>query len=279
MRARTRRLPLIRRRSRNQCEATASGAGQRVLRVVASAMSPEEQAAQRDCPSASSGPCVRIFGPRPVARPFSASNLSPPVIVRPAGRQWRKCHALQTGEYRSGSADDAGRIDGRQQRSGDDHVTTAPPARGHAPPEVGQLVRVGDRHWVVSDIQASSFGIDGGGGAAAAMQHLVELSSVEDDGLSQDLSVIWEIEPGATVLETATLPAPGSTASTTPNGSTPSTTPSGGVRSPRLTAGRYRHRSAPGSPSRTTSSTPSSEPSKCPGSTCSSPMTSASGND
>ena len=41
-----------------------------------------------------------------------------------------------------------------------------------------------------------------------AVQHLAELSSVEDDGLSQELSVIWEIEPGAMVLETATLPHP-----------------------------------------------------------------------
>jgi superfamily II DNA or RNA helicase len=72
-------------------------------------------------------------------------------------------------------------------------------------PEVGQLVRVRDRHWVVSDVQASSFD---GGMAGAPVQHLVELSSVEDDGLSQELGVIWEIEPGAMVLETATLPRP-----------------------------------------------------------------------
>ena len=37
-----------------------------------------------------------------------------------------------------------------------------------------------------------------------------ELTSVggEDDGLDDDLTVIWEIEPGATILETATLPRP-----------------------------------------------------------------------
>jgi hypothetical protein len=38
-----------------------------------------------------------------------------------------------------------------------------------AAPEVGQLVRVRDRHWVVSDVQASS--LDGG----TAPQHLVDL--------------------------------------------------------------------------------------------------------
>src|SRR5205085_10146472 len=41
-----------------------------------------------------------------------------------------------------------------------------------------------------------------------AGQHLVELTSVEDDGLGEDLAVIWEIEPAATTLETATLPRP-----------------------------------------------------------------------
>lgn len=68
-------------------------------------------------------------------------------------------------------------------------------------PEVGQLVRVRDRHWVVSDLQASTL-------EGAKTQHLLELTSVEDDGLGDDLTVIWEIEPGAEILETATLPQP-----------------------------------------------------------------------
>lgn len=71
-----------------------------------------------------------------------------------------------------------------------------------AAPEVGQLVRVRDRHWVVSDVAASTLG-DG-----EQLQHLIELASVEDDGLGEELSVIWEIEPGTAVLDTATLPRP-----------------------------------------------------------------------
>lgn len=39
-------------------------------------------------------------------------------------------------------------------------------------------------------------------------QTLIDLSSVEDDGFGDDLNVIWEVEPGARVLETATLPRP-----------------------------------------------------------------------
>lgn len=76
-----------------------------------------------------------------------------------------------------------------------------------APPELNQLVRVRGRHWVVSDIRRSSLESDpltihGG------VQNLVELSSVEDDGLGETLSVVWEIEAGARVLASETFPIP-----------------------------------------------------------------------
>lgn len=82
------------------------------------------------------------------------------------------------------------------------HATDATVGAVVAAPEVGQLVQVRDRHWVVSDVAASTFG-DG-----RRPQHLVELASVEDDGLGHELSVVWEIEPGTAVLDTATLPRP-----------------------------------------------------------------------
>jgi hypothetical protein len=39
-------------------------------------------------------------------------------------------------------------------------------------------------------------------------QHLVTLSSVEDDALGEELQVIWELEPGACVYENKELPNP-----------------------------------------------------------------------
>jgi hypothetical protein len=68
-----------------------------------------------------------------------------------------------------------------------------------APPEENQLVRVRGRHWIVSDVLAN---------ALEEPQHLVELTSVEDDGLGEGLTVVWEVEPGARVLEKETFPAP-----------------------------------------------------------------------
>jgi hypothetical protein len=44
--------------------------------------------------------------------------------------------------------------------------------------------------------------------ADSGAQRLVSLSSVEDDALGEELQVIWEIEPGAQVIEKAALPEP-----------------------------------------------------------------------
>lgn len=77
-----------------------------------------------------------------------------------------------------------------------------------AVPEQGQLVLCRDRHWIVADIAASQLPRDPMSSGDTANQHLVTLSSVEDDGLGDLLQVIWELEPGAQTLTTATLPEP-----------------------------------------------------------------------
>ena len=43
---------------------------------------------------------------------------------------------------------------------------------------------------------------------SAGAQHLVSLSSVDEDSLGEELQVVWEIEPGAHVLERVALPEP-----------------------------------------------------------------------
>ena len=68
-------------------------------------------------------------------------------------------------------------------------------------PEPGQLVEVRRRQWVVSDVQGSVFKSNKNGG-----QHLVSLASIDEDALGEELQVIWQIEPGAQVLEKAGLP-------------------------------------------------------------------------
>jgi superfamily II DNA or RNA helicase len=78
-----------------------------------------------------------------------------------------------------------------------------------SPPEQGQLVNVRQRQYIVSEVAKSTLpatplkSLNGGGG-----QHLVTLSSVEDDALGEELEVIWELEPGASIIERVALPEP-----------------------------------------------------------------------
>ena len=82
----------------------------------------------------------------------------------------------------------------------------------------GQLVTVRQRQYVVVDVtqglptaqreQSESTYPPLPVQAHGAPQHKVLLSSVEDDALGEELQVIWEIEPGAAILERNSLPEP-----------------------------------------------------------------------
>ncbi|HXP33690.1 MAG TPA: DISARM system SNF2-like helicase DrmD [Acidimicrobiales bacterium] len=74
-------------------------------------------------------------------------------------------------------------------------------------PEMNALVQVRGRHWVVTEVRRGTVDVDVRGGAHQ-VQHVVELTSVEDDGLGEDLTVVWEVEPDASILYKETLPAP-----------------------------------------------------------------------
>jgi SNF2 family DNA or RNA helicase len=68
-------------------------------------------------------------------------------------------------------------------------------------PEVGQLVVVRKRPFVVAEIVPSST-------SPSHPSHLLKLSSVEDDGMGEEMEVIWELEPGTSIHEKSTLPVP-----------------------------------------------------------------------
>ena len=63
-------------------------------------------------------------------------------------------------------------------------------------PEQGQLVSVRSRNWIVNEVVPSTLPTRGLQGIAAS-QTLVSLASVEDDGLGEEIQVVWELEPGA----------------------------------------------------------------------------------
>jgi SNF2 family DNA or RNA helicase len=71
------------------------------------------------------------------------------------------------------------------------------------------LVTVRQRRYVVNDVKQSELpGDPHAGPGMADRQHLVSLSSVEDDGTGEELQVVWELEPGRRVFERSTLPDP-----------------------------------------------------------------------
>jgi hypothetical protein len=61
-------------------------------------------------------------------------------------------------------------------------------------PELGQVVRCRDRVWAVNEVTPSSLPEDPISGTRS--QHLVRMSSLEDDGFGDELTVIWELESG-----------------------------------------------------------------------------------
>lgn len=69
-------------------------------------------------------------------------------------------------------------------------------------PETGQLVHIRQRRYVVVDTELQSkLPPNVLSTKPLHHHHLITLSSVEDDGLGEDLQVIWEIEPGASTIE------------------------------------------------------------------------------
>lgn len=73
-------------------------------------------------------------------------------------------------------------------------------------PEPGQIVIVRQRPFVVSDIQTSTLPLPATIQDHGTRQHLLRLSSVEDEGLGEELAIVWELEPGAIPVEKTSLP-------------------------------------------------------------------------
>jgi superfamily II DNA or RNA helicase len=82
-----------------------------------------------------------------------------------------------------------------------------PPAALLAIPEQGQIVTVRQRRYVVNDVLPSNLPPPPLS-RSQRPQHLINLTSIEDDALGESLQVIWELEPGARISEKVDLPDP-----------------------------------------------------------------------
>ncbi|MDQ3578432.1 MAG: DISARM system SNF2-like helicase DrmD, partial [Actinomycetota bacterium] len=75
-------------------------------------------------------------------------------------------------------------------------------------PAQAQLVTVRDRQWITAEVVRGEIAASDPGALTARPTHLVRLVSFEDDARDEELRVVWELEIGAVVHETATLPGP-----------------------------------------------------------------------
>ncbi len=73
-------------------------------------------------------------------------------------------------------------------------------------PQPGALVEVRARQWVVRDVRPCSLPRDPVGAAPRERHNLVTLASVEEDALGEETTLVWEVEPGASVRESFQLP-------------------------------------------------------------------------
>ena len=74
-------------------------------------------------------------------------------------------------------------------------------------PETGHLVRVRGQQWVVTQVRHSRLPEDEIAATRIPGRTLVTLASVSDEDLGDELTVVWEIEPGRDVIPATQLPA------------------------------------------------------------------------
>ncbi|MFE5410164.1 DISARM system SNF2-like helicase DrmD [Microbacterium sp. NPDC056569] len=73
-------------------------------------------------------------------------------------------------------------------------------------PEIGSLVNVRGARWSVTDVTAQSLPRSSADDGRAELQHAVTMQSIEEDHYGRELTVIWELEPGRSVVHEQGLP-------------------------------------------------------------------------
>lgn len=73
-------------------------------------------------------------------------------------------------------------------------------------PEPGQVVEVRGSTWAVANVQAQGLPRSPADESMAQLTHVVDLQSLDEDRLGEQLSVVWELEVGHTVTPAQGLP-------------------------------------------------------------------------
>lgn len=73
-------------------------------------------------------------------------------------------------------------------------------------PEIGQIVQVRGSSWSVTDVLTQSLPRSSADDGRAEIQNAVTLQSIEEDHYGDEITVIWELEPGRSVVREQGLP-------------------------------------------------------------------------
>lgn len=87
----------------------------------------------------------------------------------------------------------------------DERPQSAKPALP-ALPELGQVVEVRGSTWAVANVQAQGLPRSPADESSAHLSHVIDLQSLDEDRLGEQLSVVWELEVGHTVASLQGLP-------------------------------------------------------------------------
>jgi len=95
----------------------------------------------------------------------------------------------------------------RLTTTAEDHPTApAGPAAVPPLPEQGQIVNVRGAAWAAADVRAQGLPRSPADEGEPGLTHVVQLQSLEEDRLDEELSVVWELEVGQTVAPDQGLP-------------------------------------------------------------------------
>lgn len=87
------------------------------------------------------------------------------------------------------------------------HTDAPTPAGGiPAPPEPGQVVQVRGSVWAVTNVAAQGLPRSSADDGTARLEHVVDLQSLDEDRMGEELTVVWELEVGQSVVPDRGLP-------------------------------------------------------------------------
>ncbi|WP_220474358.1 hypothetical protein [Propionibacterium ruminifibrarum] len=87
-----------------------------------------------------------------------------------------------------------------------EQLNTSTPTGPVSVPEPGQVVQVRGATWAVTDVREQGLSRSPADEARAGLEHLVALQSLAEDRMGEELTVVWELEVGTSIVPDRGLP-------------------------------------------------------------------------